>query len=234
MMIARNHEFWRPLLKVAILSGLLFALQGTRAETPDWKKVESSALLVVERGSRISYCSAVVIAERRALTAGHCGSGMTGGTLVLGKSLDDTEARRIRIKPDRTRIHSEYDPTNCFYCSDLALLVLAENARLPSYPRISSSAMGRLDPRVELIRIGYATPTLGQMLRTWTPVAFDRYNGATVFSEDSLSRVGDSGGPVYHFHNDRAYLVGIHSTKIGDRGIAGPFVPDFKSWIDSH
>jgi V8-like Glu-specific endopeptidase len=204
--------------KTAIAASSLLSLN---TQAVDWDAFSSSALIEVKRNSQVFTSSAVVIKRNVILTAAHSVENIDEGHIHLGHSFS-TNNPKIKFK--KVIIHQGYDKSKSNYKNDIAVVILESN--LPETVRPVTLATNGPDLSEVVDRIGFGGRE-GKNLRTWTNPTIVAHHDDTLVLNDSLSVIGDSGGPIYH----KQQLLGIHSTLEGQDRTYAVYVPNYVKWI---
>lgn len=207
-------------LKTALAASTLLT---TNAQAVDWNDYSSSALIEVSRSGNYFTSSAVVIKRNVLLTAAHSVENIDEGYIHLSH-LYNHHNQKVKFK--KIIIHAEYNKDKSNYKNDIALVILEKN--LPeSIKPVRLSTPDELK-NLQVDRIGFGGRN-GKNLRTWTNPKILKQIENTLVLQDTLSVIGDSGGPIYK--NNK--LVGIHSTLEGHDTTYAVYVPNYISWINS-
>lgn len=207
-------------LKTALAASTLLA---TNAQAIDWKEFSSSALIEVNRSGNFYTSSAVAIKRNVILTAAHSVENIDEGYIHLSHHYNQNNQK---IKFKKVIIHADYDKSNSNYKNDIALVILEYN--LPEILKPVQLQQHAELSNYHVDRIGFGGRD-GKNLRTWTNPKVIEQKEDTLVLKDSLSVIGDSGGPIYKDNK----LVGIHSTLEGVDKTYAVYVPNYLGWINS-
>lgn len=207
-------------LKTALVASTFIA---TNAQAVDWNDFSSSALIEVSRNGDLFTSSAVVIKRNVILTAAHSVENIDEGYMHLTNGYHKLNQK---IKFKKVIIHSEYNKNESNFKNDIALVILENNVPESIRP-VKLSDQGKMSD-FHVDRIGFGGRN-GKNLRTWTNPQIIRQNEKTLILKDTLSVIGDSGGPIYKDNK----LVGIHSTLEGEDKTYAVYVPNYINWINS-
>lgn len=194
------------------------------ANKTNWSKFTSSLLIEVSRDKEVFTSSAVLIKRNVLLTAAHSVENIDKGYVHLSHKFAQDN---MRIAFKKVIIHSGYDKTKSNYQDDIALIILENN--LPKSFKPTSIDFDYLMEEKIVDRIGFGGRN-GINTRTWTNPKVENKLDNTLVLKDTLSVIGDSGGPIYTDNG----LVGIHSTLEGSDKTYAVFVPAYESWIKSN
>lgn len=197
----------------------------------DWDRFSSALIIEIERGGKNYTSTAVAIGRNMLLTAAHSVDQYTNGKVILGDNYHTSEDH-IGIK--RCIIHPEYNPGKSFFENDLAIIILEHN--LPdkvNIERLSESVF--ISNGDVLDRVGFGMRNK-KNIRTWSNPVFisETFNKKNLVLEDSMSVIGDSGGPIFKNDNGVMKLIGIHSTLEGSNKTYIVNVQKYLDWIDSN
>lgn len=197
----------------------------------NWTRFNSSFVIEVRRGESVYTSTAVALGKRMLLTAAHCIDCAEEAVLIIGEDYK---------RPDSVQeisqwiVHPGYNPSKSLYENDLAIIYLEED--LPHFTGIESIAENiLLDEKCFLERIGFGGRNNANV-RTWTNPTYQSttFNKRNYILHDTLSVIGDSGGPIYKEENGILKLVGIHSTLEGRDKTYIVNLSMYKDWIDCH
>lgn len=197
----------------------------------NWTRFNSSFIIEIKRGNEVFTSTAVAIGKRLLATAAHCVDCAEDVVVIIG---DDYQAPETVVGAAHWVVHPSYNPKKSFYEDDIALIYLDED--LPHFTSIESlNFSGKLSDKSFLERIGFGGRG-NENVRTWTNPSFESitFNNKNFVLRDTLSVIGDSGGPVYKEENGVLKLVGIHSTKEGDNKTYVVNIHHYKNWIEGH
>jgi V8-like Glu-specific endopeptidase len=180
-------------------------------------------------------CSGVALNPKTVLTAAHCAAGAASIRVSPDFLYDANSPNFVPVQMDRVRIHPKYVPSKSLYSNDLAVLALA--VPLPQSLNYVPIPYDHSVPVQGdwLERIGYGGRN-GANRKTWTSETFIEDEPGTLMTRDSMSVVGDSGGPLYYRNGSVFYLIGIHSTVIRDGNSVTAAAVDLRElrlWVES-
>lgn len=200
------------------------------AKAEDWEKFNSSLLIEVTRDNGVFTCTGVALSPTLLATAAHCLDGKLKKVRVFTGASYDPKLPSFAVKT--FELHPEYDPKKSAYRHDIAKIQLAE--KLPADIRIydihdSSSVQG------DLYRFGFGARNKKNLRTAITPT-FRQINQQEKVLElnDTFSRSGDSGGPVYLESGTDIKVIAVHSTfSHGPQGrfSFNPLLSHYKSWL---
>lgn len=190
----------------------------------NWSKFSCSLLIEVSRNQKVFTSSAVLIKRNVLLTSAHSVEDIDKGYVHLSHKYGHDN---MRVAFKKVIIHSGYDKKKSNYENDIAIIILEHNlpknftpANLDHYSKVEN---------ISVDRIGFGGRN-GKNCRTWTnPFALETLEN-TIVLKDTLSVIGDSGGPIFTKNG----LVGIHSTLEGGCKTYAVYVPFFQGWINTH
>lgn len=202
------------------------------AKDHQWELFNSSLLLEVTRPSGIFTCSGVAISSDQVLTAAHCLDGDVQRIKVFDTVTYDPKASFFEV--ESSRIHPEYNPKVSAYQNDIALIHLKE--KLPSHIVIHPIYQ-KDEVTGDFIRFGFGQRNDKNNRTVVTPkFRYVNHPHKVIELDDTYSRSGDSGGPVFLIKDNKIYILAIHSTF--SRGPQGefsynPLVNKYLQWINS-
>ena len=207
---------------------LLSLLSNARASEINWDSFNSSLLIEIKRGDVSFTCSGVAIGQRLVLTSAHCFDDVDSARILLDAQYDPRSKNEVVVK--NFELHPLYDPKKSLYKHHLAILHLA--GALPHNINIATIKQTRkLAVDLEVDRIGFGGR--GSLnTRTWTNPRIKKIDNEVLELTDSMSVVGDSGGPVYLQTPQGIELVGLHSTLEGNNKTYSVYLPHYKNWIE--
>lgn len=208
-------------LKTALAATSLISLNSQAVE---WDKFSSSALIEVKRDQQLFTSSAVVIKRNVLLTAAHSVEDIDEGYIHLSSTYNINNTK-IRFK--KVIIHEGYDKSVSNYKNDIAVIILESN--LPEHIKPATLSTSLNSENLVVDRIGFGGRQ-GKNIRTWTNPTIVDHRLNTLVLNDSLSVIGDSGGPLYKDEK----LIGIHSTLEGKDRTYAVYVPNYISWINQN
>jgi len=192
----------------------------------NWNRFNSVFIIEVTRGGNIFTSTAVSIGDKQLLTAAHSVDGAEMVRVLYGheysQDLPDNQALQWSI-------HPSYNPGNSFYENDLAVIFLEDN--LPHFTNKESIGSNfKITEESIFERIGFGARN-GKNIMTWTNPKFMSvtFNSKNILLNDTLSVIGDSGGPVYIVRDGKHELIGIHSTL---EGSDKTYIVKLSSYID--
>ena len=196
----------------------------------DWEKFNSSLLIEVTRPNGVFTCTGVALSPTTIVTAAHCLDGEIKKVRVFTQSSYDAKNPSLEIK--EFVVHPEYAPKKSAYRHDIAKITMKEN--LPSSVQIHS-VFQATDVSGQLYRFGFGARNK-QNLRTVITPKFRRinYQEEVVELDDTFSRSGDSGGPIYLENGTDIKVIAIHSTfSHGPQGrySYNPLLSAYLKWI---
>lgn len=197
----------------------------------NWTRFNSTFVIEVKRGDKVFTSTAVALGKRMLITAAHCIDCAEDIVLILGDDYDNPDSVKA---VSHWIVHPGYNPNNSLYENDLAIIYIDED--LPHFTGlevIEDEIL--LNHKCFIERIGFGGRN-NNNIRTWTNPSFESitFNKKNFILNDSLSVVGDSGGPVYKEENGVLKLIGIHSTLEGESKTYVVNLSIYKSWLDGH
>lgn len=200
------------------------------AKFNDWEKFNSSLLIEVTRPHGTFTCTGVALGKRLVVTAAHCLEGKVDKVRIFLSSYYDPKLPSLPISD--YALHPNYDSVDSRYISDVAKIHLSED--LPStitfYPVYRDKLiMG------DFYRFGFGARDKKNIRTAVTPTLkkVDLPIGIIELN-DSFSRSGDSGGPIYIQKNGETMVLAIHSTfSYGPEGnfSLNPLLGSYTDWI---
>ena len=219
-----SKAMWTFNFLVLFMSTQLFA------QTDEWTRFNSSLLIEVTRPNGVFTCTGVAVTTKLLLTAAHCLEGDVQKVRVFIQEKYDPKLPSFET--DGFQIHPEYKPTESRYRNDIAKLSL--RYELPSdiniYPiHKEKFIVGKL------FRFGFGARDKTNIRTVITPT-YRRVNTIENVLEldDTFSRSGDSGGPIFVRNGNDIKLVAVHSTfSHGPEGrfSYNPLVSSYLPWI---
>ncbi|MFT6631183.1 MAG: secreted trypsin-like serine protease [Bacteriovoracaceae bacterium] len=194
----------------------------------NWTRFNSTFVIEVKRGESIFTSTAVAIGKRMLLTAAHCVDCADEVVLVIG---EDYKSPELVQGVSHWTIHPGYKPSKSLFENDLAVVYLDED--LPNFTGIETISDDiLLDDSSILERIGFGGRN-NLNVRTWTNPLYQSmtFNKKNFILQDTLSVIGDSGGPIYKEESGVLKLIGIHSTLEGSDKTYIVNLSMYKDWI---
>lgn len=202
----------------------------TFSKPQDWEKFNSSLLIEVTRTKGVFTCTGVAVTPNIIVTAAHCLDGDVKKVRLFTGSAYNPKDPSFEVK--EFKVHENYQPKTSAYRNDIARITLKENlpASVKIYPiHEDKYVLG------DLYRFGFGARNKKNIRTVITP-KFRRVNIAeeVVELDDTFSRSGDSGGPIYVDNGKEIKVLAIHSTfSHGPQGrfSFNPILSAYKSWI---
>lgn len=196
----------------------------------NWDKFNSSLLIEVTRESGVFTCTGVAISDQILVTAAHCLAGDVKKVRVfVGKSYNP---KNPFLEVGVYSIHPDYKPAISNYKNDIAKIRMKE--KFPTNIQICPIHQG---PSVigKIYRFGFGEREKSNIRTVVTP-SFRQINttDAVVELNDTFSKSGDSGGPIYLENGNSISVLAIHSTlSSGPQGkySFNPLLSHYLSWI---
>lgn len=200
------------------------------AKFNDWQKFNSSLLIEVTRPNGTFTCTGVALGKRLIVTAAHCLEGKVDKVKVFLSSYYDPKLPSLAIT--NFTIHPNYDSKDSRYISDLAKIHLSED--LPSSINIYQVYRDKLITG-DFYRFGFGERDKKNIRTAVTPT-FKKVDLPIGIIElnDTFSRSGDSGGPIYIETNGKIMVLAVHSTfSYGPEGnySLNPLLGSYTDWI---
>lgn len=186
---------------------VIFMLEGF-ANSQDWEKFNSSLLIEVTRPKGVFTCTGVALTPTILATAAHCLEGeITKVRVFLGSSYDPMTPS-LAVK--EYTLHPNYKPKTSAYRNDIARIVLED--KVPDSIKIYKI----FEPgpvKGTIYRFGFGARNKKNIRTAITPT-YRRLNIDEEVLElnDTFSRSGDSGGPIYVENGNDIKVIAIHST----------------------
>lgn len=178
------------------------------ASSQDWEKFNSSLLIEVTRPKGVFTCTGVALTPTVLATAAHCLEGEIKSVRIFLGASYDPKAPSIAVK--EFKLHPGYKPKSSAYRNDIARITLA--TKLPEsvkiYPIFEPGPVTG-----KIYRFGFGARNKKNLRTAITP-KFRRLNVEEEVLEldDTFSRSGDSGGPIYVETGDAIKVIAVHST----------------------
>lgn len=217
-------------MKKLILMTVTLMTISALAKSNDWEKFNSSLLIEVTRPNGTFTCTGVALGKRLVVTAAHCLEGKVDKVRIFLSSYYDPKLPSLPISD--FILHPNYDSSDSRYVSDLAKIHLTEDlpGSIQFYPVYREKLITG-----ELYRFGFGlrdkknvrtaiTPT---MKKVDLPIGIIELN-------DTFSRSGDSGGPIYIKKDGEIQVLAVHSTfSYGPEGnfSLNPLLGSYTDWI---
>ncbi len=215
-----------------ILLKLMVLLMTTElfAQTDQWEKFNSSLLIEVTRPNGVFTCTGVAVSPKLMMTAAHCLDGDVLKVRVFTQEKYD--AKLPSLETNGFQIHPDYKPKISAYKNDLAKLHLKEElpANINIHPILKAqTVVGKL------YRFGFGARDKTNIRTVITPTfRWINFTDHVLELDDTFSRSGDSGGPIFVKNLDGIFLAGIHSTfSHGPQGrfSFNPLLSAYLPWI---
>jgi hypothetical protein len=145
-------------------------------------------------------CTGTLIADKWVVSAAHCfADGFNGGNFMIGNSVNDRGARRVRIA--RAYVHQGYDANRLV--NDIALVELVESAGIA--PMEIARTAPRVGESVKYVGFGVSDGIrdTGSGIKRSVDIGTTRVDATTLRSDDPNVNTcrGDSGGPGMRLEN---------------------------------
>jgi hypothetical protein len=200
------------------------------AKIDQWEKFNSSLLIEVTRPNGVFTCTGVAVAPKVVITAAHCLAGEIKKVRVFTQEKYDPKLPSF--ESSGFELHPGYMPAKSAYINDIAKITLKE--ALPRAINIhpvfkEKYLLGTI------YRFGFGQRGKTNIRTVITP-KFRVINTAEHILEldDTFSRSGDSGGPIFVEKDGVINLVAIHSTfSHGPQGrfSYNPLISSYLPWI---
>ncbi len=211
---------------------LLVLLMTTQlfAKIDQWEKFNSSLLIEVTRPNGVFTCTGVAVAPKILVTAAHCLAGEIKKVRVFTQEKYDPKLPSFETAS--FELHPEYMPAKSAYINDIAKLTLKEE--LPSTINIhpifkEKYLLGTI------YRFGFGERGKTNIRTVITPkFRVIKTQEKILELDDTFSRSGDSGGPIFVDDGKSIKLVAIHSTfSHGPEGrySFNPLLSSYLPWI---
>ncbi len=195
----------------------------------NWDKFNSSLLIEVTRGTDVFTCTGVAISDKIIVTAAHCLDGAVTKVKIFTGEVYDPKAAFLEVS--NFKVHPDYNPKNSNYRNDIAKITLKE--KLPAFIHLTPIHQG---PSVigQLYRFGFGAREKKNVRTVITPTFKEISTEGILLLNDTFSRSGDSGGPVYLENYMGITVMAIHSTLSsgpGGKYSYNPLLSHYLSWI---
>lgn len=186
---------------------VIFMLEGF-ASSQDWEKFNSSLLIEVTRPKGVFTCTGVALSSTVIATAAHCLEGEIKKVRIFTGASYDPSLPSLAVK--EFKLHPAYKPKDSAYRNDIARIVLEE--KLPESIHIRD-IFGPGPVKGKIYRFGFGARNKKNLRTAITP-SFRRLNAEEEVLElnDTFSRSGDSGGPIFVENGEDIKVIAIHST----------------------
>ena len=209
---------------------VLFMTTQLFAQTDQWEKFNSSLLIEVTRPKGVFTCTGVAVSPKLIMTAAHCLDGEV--TKVKVFTQEKYDPKLPALETTSFELHPNYKPVQSAFKNDLAKLHLKEAlpASINIYPILKTSTVVG-----QLYRFGFGARD-NQNIRTVITPTFRWINFTENYIEldDTFSKSGDSGGPIFVKNLNGIFLAAIHSTfSHGPQGrfSYNPMLSAYLPWI---
>jgi V8-like Glu-specific endopeptidase len=200
------------------------------AKVDQWEKFNSSLLIEVTRPNGVFTCTGVAVSPKVLLTAAHCLSGEIKKIRVFTQEKYDPKLPSFESAS--FEVHPGYNPNKSQYQNDIAKIILKET--LPSsiiiHPVFKEQYL-----LGDLYRFGFGERGKKNIRTVITPkFRVIKTQEGILELDDTFSRSGDSGGPIFVEKDGVIKLVAIHSTfSHGPQGrfSYNPMVNAYLPWI---
>lgn len=196
----------------------------------DWENFNSSLLIEVTRPNAVYTCTGVAISNSVILTAAHCLDGEIKRVKIFTSDSYDPKLTYLEI--NSFKLHPKYNPSKSKSHADIAKIMMKE--KLPSTIKIHPIYKGS-NPRGNLYRFGFGGRDKKNIRTVITPqLRKMNLDEQIVELDDTFSKSGDSGGPIFLQNGITTEILAIHSTySHGPRGkfTLNPLLAPYIPWI---
>lgn len=200
------------------------------AKSDQWEKFNSSLLIEVTRPKGVFTCTGVAVTPKLIVTAAHCLDGEIKKVRVFTQEKYDP--LESSFATTGFELHPNYKPAQSQFKNDIAKLSLKDP--LPSTINIhpilkTATVVG------QLYRFGFGARDKKNIRTVITPT-FRWINFVENYIEldDTFSKSGDSGGPIFVKNTSGIFIAAIHSTfSHGPQGrfSYNPLLSAYLPWI---
>lgn len=200
------------------------------AKAEDWEKFNSSLLIEVTRPHGVFTCTGVALTPTIVVTAAHCLEGEIKKVRVFtGSSYNQTDPS-FEIK--KYTLHPEYKPKESSFRNDIAKIELT--SKLPSEIKIYD-VFKPAPVKGTLYRFGFGARNKKNLRTAITPkLRRINHQDNVLELDDTFSKSGDSGGPIFLENGNDIKVIAIHSTfSHGPQGrySFNPLLSHYQDWI---
>lgn len=216
-------------MKTLLLLVIFMTVEGfTKVE--DWNQFNASLLLEVTRPTGVFTCTGVAVSQSLIVTAAHCLEGEIKKVRVFTQ--DRYNPTQASLEISSFTVHPQYNPKVSQYRNDIAKITM--KLPLPTFIRLYPIHEGNIVIG-DIYRFGFGARNKINARTVITP-KFRRINIAeeVVELDDTFSRSGDSGGPIFVQRDDKIQILAIHSTfSHGPQGkfSFNPLLSAYLPWI---